>query len=202
MATIQELIQSAESSNSAQAYEKIGRMYLSGNGVRKDYAQAFTYFRKAADLGSVSAQACTGTMYYEGCGTAKNIKMAKQYLQPAADRGSAEALCCLGWMCYNGDYGFLAAKGKAFTFWLKAAKLGDAESQLNVAISYLNDTWGAEKSYQKAAFWFMCVFQNRRATQKQISTAKEKLTALARYVNLNAVRDEVVNMHPEYLNLK
>ena len=150
-------------------------MYFNGNGVQKDQAQALAYYRKAADLGSVHAQACAGVMYYKGYGVAKNIKMAKQYLQPAANCGSIEALRSLGWMCYNGEYSFLTGKGKAFEFWIKASKLGDAESQINVATSYLGDTWGEEQSYRKAAFWFMCAYQNRKATQNQINEAKEKL---------------------------
>lgn len=202
MATINELIQKAQSTNSSQAYEEIARMYFSGKGVQKDQVQALAYYRKAADLGSVHAQTCVGVMYYKGYGVAKNIKMAKQYLQPAADRGSTEALRNLGWMCYNGEYGFMTGKGKAFTYWMKASKLGDAESQIYVATSYLGDTWGEEQSYYKAAFWFMCAYQNRKATQNQVNEAKENLNQLSRHVNLNAVKDEVVNKHPEYLNLK
>ena len=202
MATINELIQKAQSTNSSQAYEEIARMYFSGKGVQKDQVQALAYYRKAADLGSVHAQTCVGVMYYKGYGVAKNIKMAKQYLQPAADRGSTEALRNLGWMCYNGEYGFMTGKGKAFTYWMKASKLGDAESQIYVATSYLGDTWGEEQSYHKAAFWFMCAYQNRKATQNQVNEAKENLNQLSRHVNLNAVKDEVVNKHPEYLNLK
>ena len=202
MATINELIQTAQTTNSPQVYEEIACMYFNGNGVQKDQALALAYYRKATDLGSVHAQACAGVMYYKGYGVAKNIKMAKQYLQPAANRGSIEALRSLGWMCYNGEYGFLTGKGKAFEFWMKSSKLGDAESQINVATSYLGDTWGEEQSYRKAAFWFMCAYQNHKATQNQINEVKEKLNALSRHVNLNAVRDEVVSNHPEYLNLK
>ena len=202
MATINELIQKAQATNSPRAYEEIARMYLNGKGVQKDMAQALIYYRKAAELGSVHAQACVGVMYYKGYDVSKNIKMAKQYLLPAADRGSIEALRNLGWMCFNGDYGFLAGKGKAFDFWMKASKLGDAESQIYIATSYLGDTWGEEQSYHKAAFWFMCAYQNRKATQNQINEAKEKMNMLSQYVNLNAVKSEVVSKYPEYLNLK
>lgn len=199
MATIEEMIKSAKT---ASDYEEIARLYYFGRGLPKDQAQALAYYRKAAELGSVHAQTCAGVMYYKGYGVPKNIKMAKKYLQPAADRGSVEALRNLGLMCYNGEYGFLAGKGKAFEYWMKASKLGDAESQIYVATSYLGDTWGEEKSYRKAAFWFMCAYQNRKATQDEINEAKEKLDQLSRQVNLNDVKDEVVSKHPEYLNLK
>ena len=199
MATIEEMIRNAKT---ASDYEEIARLYYFGRGVPKDQGQALAYYRKAADLGSVHAQTCAGVMYYKGYGVAKNIKLAKQYLQPAASRGSIEALRNLGWMCYNGEYGFLTGKGKAFEYWMKASKLGDAESQIYVATSYLGDTWGEEQSYRKAAFWFMCAYQNRKASKEQINEAKEKLNMLSRHVNLNAVKEEVVSKHPEYLNLK
>ncbi len=201
MSNIYELIQKAQASNSPQDYEEVAKMYYFGRGVQKDQAQALVYYRKAAELGSVHAMTCVGVMYYKGYGIARNIKMAKQYLQPAADRGSTDALRNLGWMCYNGEYGFLAGKGKAFTFWLKASKLGDTESQINIATSYLGDTWGEEQNYQKAAFWFMCAYQNRKASQDEINTAKEKLDMLSRYVNLNSIKDEIVTRYPQYLNL-
>ncbi|MGN0335773.1 MAG: tetratricopeptide repeat protein [Lachnospiraceae bacterium] len=201
MATIKELIERAQATNSKEVYEEIARMYFFGKGVQKDQSQALEYYKKAADLGSVYAQTCVGIMYYKGYGVSKNIKLAKQYLQPAADRGSIDALRNLGWMCYNGEYGFLTGKGKAFSYWMKASKLGDAESQIYVATSYLGDTWGEEQSNRKAAYWFMCAYQNRKATDNQIKEAKTKLDMLSSYVNLNAVKDEVVRKHPEYLNL-
>lgn len=202
MATINELLQKVQTSNNPKDYEEIARMYFHGRGVPKDQAKALTYYCKAADLGSVHAQACAGAMYYKGYGVAKNIKLAKKYLQPAADSGSVDALRDLGWMCYNGEYGLFTGKGKAFEYWMKAAKLGDPYSQNNIAASYLGDSWGEEKSYRKAAFWYMCAYQNRKAPQDQINEAKEKLNMLSRHVNLNAVKDEVVSNHPEYLNLK
>lgn len=201
MATINELIQKAQQTNSAQDYEEIARMYFHGRGVPKDQAKALTYYCKAADLGSVHAQACAGVMYYMGYGVPKNIKMAKQYLQPAADKGSLDALRNLGYMCYNGEYGLFAGKGKAFDYWMKAAKLGDVDSQHNVATSYLGDNWGEEKSYRKAAFWFMCAYQNRKANEKQIKAAREYLDKLDRYVDLDAIKHEIVIKYPEYLNL-
>lgn len=201
MATIDEMIKKAQSMNSVQAYEEVARMYFFGKGVQKDQGQALIYYKKAADLGSVYAQTCVGVMYYKGYGVAPNIKMAKQYLQPAAKRGSIEALRNLGWMCYNGEYGLLTGKGKAFTYWMQASKLGDAESQIYVGTSYLGDTWGEEQSYRKAAFWFMCAYQNRKASESQIKEAKKNLDMLSGHVNLDFVKGEVVSRHPEYLNL-
>lgn len=202
MANIDELIRKAQTTNSPEAYEEIARMYYHGNGVVKDRAKALVYYRKAADLGSVHAQTCAGIMYYKGIATSKNTTMAKKYLKPAAARNSVEALRALGWMCYDGEYGFFSGgKGKAFEFWQRAAKLGDAESQIYIATSYLQD-WGEERSNRKSAFWFMCAYQNRNATQAQIDRAKECLDKLDTHVDLNAVKAEIVRKYPKYINLK
>lgn len=201
MATIEEMIQKAQQTNSKEAYEAVAQAFYFGRGVAKDVGQAFVYYKKAAELGSVSAQSCVGVMYYYAIGVARNCKLAKQYLQPAAERGAVDAIRTLGWMCYNGDYGLFAGKGKAFEYWMKSSKMGDAESQLYIGTSYLGDTWGEEKSYRKAAFWLMCAYQNRKASKEQISQAKEKLDMLSQHVNLGSIKDEVVRGHPEYINL-
>ena len=202
MASLQDLLHQVQQTNSPQAYAQIARIYYNGNGVQKDHATALAYFKIAADLGSVDGQVFAGYMYYNGRGTAVNHKLAKQYWKMAADQGSTDAMRSLGWMCYRDEYGFLASKGKAFEFWMKASKLGDAESQNYVATSYLGDSWGEEQSYRKAAFWFMCSYQNRKASDAQIKAAREALDKLAHHVNLDSIKHEVVTRYPQYINLK
>ena len=201
MSNIELLLKKAQETNSKESYAEIGDIYFYGKDIPKDMSQAVVYYKKAADLGSVYGMERIGLMHYKGYGVAQNNKLAKRYLQTAANQGSIQALVDLGWMCYNGDYGFFASKGKAFELWLKASKRGNTEAQIYVATSYLGDDWDEEKSYRKAAFWFMCAYQNRKATNNQIGEAKAKLDMLARYVNLNDVKDEIVRKYSEYLNL-
>lgn len=142
-----------------------------------------------------------GIAYYKGNGVSRDYKAAKKYLQEAANQGSTIALFYLGKMCYDGNYGFMAGKGKAFDFWMKAAKKGEPTSQYNIGTSYMSDEWGEEKSFEKAAFWFMCAYQNRKSSKNTIADSKKCLDSLSKYVNLNSVKDKVVKKHPEYLNL-
>ena len=154
------LIELAEQTKDKEMFVQIGNAFMTGNDVKKSITRAITFYEKAAALGSADAKTTLGRIYYYGQGVPKNCKVAKQYLKEAVDQGSVLALVYLGWMCYNNDYGWLSGRGKAFDFWQKAAKLGNAESQRNIAYSYLTEEWGAEKSYKKAAFWFMCSYQN------------------------------------------
>lgn len=201
MDSIEMLLKKAKEANDGYAYAELGDAYWYGRGVFIDLSQAAEYYKKAADLGVMRGQERIGIMYYEGNGVVKNIKLAKQYLKSAAEQGSVRALNDLGWICFNGDYGFFAGKGKAFEFWEKAAKQGSAEAQIYIASSYLTDAWGDGKSIPKAAYWYMCAYQNRKANDAQIKEAKAKLDMLSEDVNLNRVKDEIVRKHPEYLCL-
>ena len=59
------LLQKAKSGN-AEAQYYIGRAYYDGNGVKKDYNQAFQWFKSAAEKGITEAQYWMGNCYYEG----------------------------------------------------------------------------------------------------------------------------------------
>ena len=180
---------------------KKGNEYYFGKNVSKDLSAAASYYKRAAELGSAMAKARLGEMYYKGYGVGINLGIAKKYLKEAADMKCTYALYVLGSMCYAGDYGFLAGKGKAFEFWKRAAKLGHPASQYMIACSYMGDEWGEEMSYKKAAYWFMCAYQNREAGKEVIDKAKIYLNKLSNQVNLDSVKSEIINVHPEYLNL-
>lgn len=201
MENLELLLKRAMEANDKDAYATLGDAYWYGKGVSKNVTRAAEYYKKAADLGSMRGQERIGSMYYSGNGIEKNNKLAKQYLKSAIELGSVRALNDLGWMCFNGDYGFLAGKGKAFEFWMQAAKKGSPEAQLCIASSYLTDTWGEEKSEKKAAYWYICAYQNRKANDAQIKEAKSKLTKLEYSVNLNVIKREIVQKHPEYLGM-
>lgn len=201
MNTIEQMIKQAQETNDKALYVQIGNAYMLGKGVSKDMSKGVVFFRKAADLGSLDGKTKLGMAYYNGWGVTKDYGLAKKYFKEAADQDWLPALYQLGLMCYNGNYGFFASKGKAFEFWLKAAKKGHADSQYNVGTSYTTDEWGEEKSYEKAAFWFMCAYQNRKASKNTIEDSLHNLKCLEKYVNLNSVKDKVVRNYPQYLNL-
>lgn len=201
MATIEQLIRQAEETNDKELYVQIGNSYMYGKNVSKDMSKAVTYYSKAANLGSLDGKTKLGVAYYKGYGVSKDNSFAKKCFQEAAKQNWTPALFQLGLMCYNGDYGFFAAKGKAFEFWEKAAKKGHPVSQYNIGTSYMNDEWGEGKSYEKAAFWLMCAYQNRKADKQTIADSKKYLDYLSEYVNLSSIKMRIVQNYPGYLNL-
>jgi TPR repeat protein len=69
----------------------IGRLYFDGRGVIRDFTQAATWFRRAAEAGVLMAQWDLGLMYYHGYGVSKDPATAREWLQKAAARGYAPA---------------------------------------------------------------------------------------------------------------
>ena len=60
-------------SGDAEAQHKLGVMYLTGQGVAKDDAQALTWVARAADQSNADAQTTLGFMYAEGRGVTKDF---------------------------------------------------------------------------------------------------------------------------------
>ena len=95
---------------------------------RKDFAQAATLFRKAADQGDARAQAMLGSMYRSGWGVKRDYAQALLWNQKAADAGISDAQFNLGLMYANGE-GVARDIGKATEWVTKAAAQGDKEAQ-------------------------------------------------------------------------
>ena len=81
-----ETFQVAKQGN-AKAQYNLGGMYYNGKGVRKDYAQAVQWYRKAAEQGLAEAQFNLGLMYYNGQGVRQNLVIAKEWYGKACDNG-------------------------------------------------------------------------------------------------------------------
>ena len=62
-------------------------MYLNGQGVRQDVAQAAQWFRKAAEQGVANAQNNLGVAYYKGHGVRQDLALAQEWFGKACDNG-------------------------------------------------------------------------------------------------------------------
>ena len=74
----------------AADYDK-GLQYERGSGVTLDYAQALTWYRKAAEAGYPPAEFALGRMTQAGRGMVRDDKAAAEWYRRAADHGFAEA---------------------------------------------------------------------------------------------------------------
>ncbi len=66
-------------------------MYLNGQGVARDNAEAAKWYRKAAEQGDAGAQFNLGVMYGGGQGVPQDYAEAVKWFRKAADQGTANA---------------------------------------------------------------------------------------------------------------
>ena len=86
-------------------------MYVEGQGVHQDCAQAAIWFRKAADQDIAMAQGALGGLYYDGVGVTKDYVQAAIWYRKAAEHGIAYAQYSLGRLYDKGQGCLLYTSG-------------------------------------------------------------------------------------------
>ena len=102
-----------------RAMYALGSMYAAGDGVPRDYQQAFSWFSKAAQYGRVDAQYKLGLMYDEGIGVKQNYRRAIRLYDAAARKAYAHAQFRMGLLYAKGN-GVRQDNIKAYA-WLRTA---------------------------------------------------------------------------------
>jgi FOG: TPR repeat, SEL1 subfamily len=143
-------ISNAAKQGDADAQNNLGLMYIKGNGVPQDYAEAAKWFRKAAEQGFARAQYNLGIIYQTGNGVPQDYAEAIKWYLNAAEQGYADAQNNLGLMYQNGE-GVMQDYAKTIKWWLKAAEQGHAYAQYNLGLIYSSGL----QDYAEAARWLL-----------------------------------------------
>jgi hypothetical protein len=151
LATLQETSTNAQAGD-AEAQFILGKAYLSGQGMDKNYAEAAKWFRKGADQGNEDAQNGLGVMYNSGLGVNQNYAEAFKLFQLAAAQGSAKAQVNLG-LAYEKAQGVDKNYAEAVNWYRKAAEQGNVMGQAHLGLMY-NNGWGVDKDNVEAKKWF------------------------------------------------
>lgn len=131
----------------------LGLMYFNGEGVTKDYEQAYAYFVRAAELGYASSQNIIAIMIQKRYVIPSTGKTAVDWLRSAAEKNYAPAQFNLGRMYANGDTHLNQDKNEARKWYLRAAEQECSDAQYNLAQMYaLGD--GVPIDYKVAYKWF------------------------------------------------
>ena len=120
-----------------------------------DYATAFDYAKKSANMGYASAQCLLAVMYHEGRGVEKNMEQAAYWAMKAAEQGDMKAQFFLADLFENGD-GITKDPKRAIFWYKKSADQGFASAQYHLAYIYDLGTDVAQDRTQ-AAFWYQKV---------------------------------------------
>ena len=118
----QKEIESNESIMVAGHY-KLAMVYLNGDGVERDYQQAFKWLTQAANLGHPESQYNLGWMYADGNGVSQNYKEAVRLFRLATEKGQLKAQYYLGLMYADGT-GVTQDFVYAYMWWIIAASNG------------------------------------------------------------------------------
>ena len=128
-------------------------MYYNGDGVRKNFAEAVKWFRKAVEHkeGEGTPERVLSYMYRDGEGVAQNKAEAVKWMRKAAERGLVNACFELSLMYSDGE-GVTQDKAEALKWMRKGAERGDSKSQNNLGVKYALGE-GVPQDFAKAAKW-------------------------------------------------
>jgi hypothetical protein len=129
----------------------LAEMYYGGEGLKKDYAEALKWYRKAADKRDSLAQFWMGRLYERGEGVPMDSRAAVNWYRQSADQNLAMAQYALAVALYNGT-GIEKNQAQAAHWFRRAALQGDADAQYNLSLQYKYGI-GVEKDEKQALEW-------------------------------------------------
>jgi len=127
-------------------------MYVQGEGVPKDGAEAVKWFRKAAEQNLAPAQFNLGIYYHYGHGVAKDDEEAVKWYCKAAEQNDAQAQFNLG-VCYYNGRGVAKDEAEAVRWFRKAAEQNLAPAQFQLGLQYAIGE-GVAKNNVEAVKWY------------------------------------------------
>ena len=127
----------------------IGICYKEGYAVEHDYAEAFEWFKLAAEMGNAAAKCELGYAYEKGNGVAVDYGLALKWYRASAQAGNAMACLYLGLM-YDEGRGVMQSSVEAAEWYRKASGLGNAHAGYLLGLLYYEGR-GVPQSYLSAA---------------------------------------------------
>jgi TPR repeat protein len=115
----------------------VGLAYMKGQGVDWNYAEAATWFRKAAAHGDAWAQFNLALLYRDGVGVPQDNALAAEFYRKAADQGLARAQYNLALLYEHGD-GVPHDDAQAASWYRKAADQQFSAAEFNLGLAYEN----------------------------------------------------------------
>src|SRR5262249_37252186 len=92
------LLRHAAKLGEARAMLQLGKIFRAGDGVTRDYGEAFRWFSRGAEAGNPASMVFLGAMYAQGIGAEKNLNQAISWFRKAAYLGETVGMDGLGQM--------------------------------------------------------------------------------------------------------
>ena len=126
--------------------------------LKKDFKNAFFYWKPLAEAGNVNAQYFLGIMYLNGQGTKKNWAEASKWFQASAEQGDVGAQFLIGEMNLKG-MGLAQDYQKAGSWYKKAAEKDYPDAQYRLGEWYAKGK-GGEKNLILSYVWLKLASAN------------------------------------------
>lgn len=142
----QKLLRPLADQGNPEAQLYIGLMYDNGQGVKKNHAEAMTWFRKAGANGNMRALYLVGEAYLSD--PKPNYAEAAKMLRKPAEQGDSDAQDSLGWLLETG-HGVTQDVDEGRKWFLRSANQGNQNGMDHAAESYM-----AESNESEIYFWY------------------------------------------------
>ncbi len=150
-AAIERLLQEGKSGD-APSQEVLMDLYLNGQGVAQNDAEAFRWAKAAAGQGNARAEHTLGYLYEAGRGTGIDYAQAMHWYRQADAQGVAVSANNIGALYLRG-LGVPADAAAAVRWFKRAAEGGDGGASFNLGARYLQGQ-GTPVDYVEARRWF------------------------------------------------
>ena len=152
----------------ADAQTELGQRYVAGrDGVERDYGEAVSWYRRAAEQGHAAAQAYLGFSYSTGRGVGRDYGEAVRWYRRSAEQRHPVGQNNLGVM-YREGRGVSQDYETAARWFRRSAEQGSAGAQTSLGALYY-DGRGVDQNYEEAVRWF------RRAAEQGNTSAQYNL---------------------------
>lgn len=131
----------------------IGQQYFQGRLRKKNYIQAYSWWKKAADLGYAPAESLLGLCYSHGYGVPQDASKALYWYGKSADQGDSFAEFRLGLAYLTGKKWVNQDKDKGFAYIMKSAQGGFAPAEGYIGYEYFRGIH-YDKNLSVANAWF------------------------------------------------
>lgn len=148
--SVEEILSLAEAGN-VNAQYTLGRMYIEGYRVPKDYAKALEWVEKAAAQNDSNALFLLGGIYYDSIGVPQDYIKARRLFEASADQDNLLAQLFLGFI-YEKGFGVKKDYVKAREWYEKSVAQGYPSAFYHLGGLYERGR-GVKQDYAKAHEW-------------------------------------------------
>lgn len=166
-------LEAAARAGNPRAAHALGEALFHGEGAARDRAAAVRLYRRAARAGLGPAMFELGLALRAGDGVRRDEAAALRWLRRAADRGHPRAAYEVGQAYWWGRHGAPRDRARAAPFLLAAARRGDPDGMVRIALSR-RDGEGLARSSTSAIAWA------RRAAEAGSARGRKLLRTLQR----------------------